>query len=67
MNHQSDDQLMTRQDVEKRFGIRKRYLEVADLKGTGPTRIIIGRLVRYRAKDIRAWIDAHSHGDGSEA
>ncbi len=61
MDYQTDDQLLTRQDVEERFGIRKRYLEVADIKGTGPVRILIGRLVRYRAKDIRAWIDTHSH------
>lgn len=52
-----EDRLLTRVEVEERFGISKRYLEVAAMRGEGPRRIKMGRLVRYRAADLRAWID----------
>ena len=64
MTHRAKDYLLTRQEVETQFGIRKRYLEVADLKGDGPRRIVIGRLVRYREQDIREWIEAHAQDAG---
>lgn len=48
--------LMDRCEVEKRYGIAKRFLEVAATKGEGPAMVKIGRLVRYRAADIEAWI-----------
>ena len=65
MSDQDEDFLLTWKEVEDRFGISKRYLEVADVKGSGPKRIVIGRLVRYRVKDIREWIDAHAQEAGS--
>ena len=56
----------TRQEVEDRFGISKRYLEIAVARNVGPKRIHIGRLVRYRVRDIRDWIDncvVHTNSD----
>lgn len=53
----SDDRLLTRDEVELRFGIPKRFLELAVSRNEGPRFIRIGRLVRYRVSDIRTWIE----------
>ena len=55
-----DDLLLSRSEVEARFGIPKRFLETAVHRGTGPTVVRIGRLVRYRVRDVRDWIDAQA-------
>lgn len=52
------DRLLTRSEVEEVFGVPKRFLETAVARGDGPALVRIGRLVRYRAGDVRAWIDA---------
>lgn len=55
-----DDLLLTRKEVQKTFSFpTKRYLEHVSQTGGGPPFIRIGRLVRYRRSDIRAWIDSH--------
>lgn len=48
--------LLSRDEVEAHYGISKRFLELAVLRGDGPPRVKIGRLVRYCATDIDAWI-----------
>lgn len=53
------DRLLNREEVEARFGISKRFLEVAPKSGEGPRVVRIGRLVRYRVKDIEDWIEAN--------
>lgn len=60
MQPDKDLKLLSRQEVADIFGISKRYLETADAKGEGPTTIRFGRLVRYRVKDIKAWIEANA-------
>ena len=57
MNHESSDRLMTRQEVEERFGISKRFLEISATQKMGPALVRIGRSVRCSAADIRDWID----------
>jgi predicted DNA-binding transcriptional regulator AlpA len=57
MKDHDDDRLLTRQEVEDRFGVGKRYLELATMRGEGPRVVRVGRLVRYRIRDIRAWIE----------
>jgi predicted DNA-binding transcriptional regulator AlpA len=57
MSHESSDRLMTRSEVEERFGISKRFLEISATQKMGPALVRIGRSVRYSAADIRAWID----------
>ena len=57
--------LLNRGEVEKRFGISKRFLEVASMQKEGPRTVRIGRLVRYRVKDIEAWIEANATLGGS--
>lgn len=52
-----NDRLLSRVEVEERFGIPKRYLEMAVMRGGGPPFIKLGRLVRYRIDDIEAWLN----------
>ncbi len=54
----TSDRLLDRCEVETRFGIPKRFLEVAAVRGDGPPMVKIGRLARYRVNDLRAWIEA---------
>jgi len=56
----NEDRLLTRHEVVERFGLPKRFLELAVSKGDGPRVIRVGRLVRYRVKDITAWIEANA-------
>lgn len=60
-----NDRLLSREEVQLRFGVSKRFLELAAHKGGGPRRIKVGRLVRYRAKDIEAWIEANATSEGA--
>lgn len=57
MREQNEDRLLTRQEVADRFGISKRFLEIAAVRNEGPCRIYIGRSVRYRVSDILQWIE----------
>lgn len=59
MRQDETERLLSRREVEKRYGISKRFLETAAQKQSGPAHIKLGRLVRYRVCDIMAWIDAN--------
>jgi len=56
------DHLLSRIDVEDQFGIPVRFLEVAVSRGDGPPIVRLGRSVRYRVCDIRAWIECRVEG-----
>jgi predicted DNA-binding transcriptional regulator AlpA len=59
-NEFNPERLLTRDEVEDLFGISRRYLEISAVRGDGPPMIRIGsRMVRYRLRDLRDWIDAH--------
>ncbi len=59
-NDLSPDRLLSRNEVEALFGISRRYLEVSAVRGDGPSMIRVGaRMVRYRVRDLRDWIDAN--------
>ncbi len=60
------DRLLTREEVQTSFGISKRWLEIAAVRGDGPVFIKIGRRVRYRVGDLRAWIAAQSRSSTSD-
>ena len=62
MTKSSDERLLTRVQVEERFGIPKRFLEVAAMKRDGPPIVRLGRSVRYRQSDLREWISAQVEG-----
>jgi predicted DNA-binding transcriptional regulator AlpA len=54
----SDEKLMTRPEISAHFGITQRYLEELAVTGGGPPYVKLGRAVRYKAGDVRAWIEA---------
>ena len=49
--------LLDRDEVERIYGIPKRYLESSRAKSEGPKWCRIGRLVRYRRCDVEEWIE----------
>ena len=57
---------MTRDEVSQVFGLSKRWLEVAACRGDGPPIVrISSRMVRYRFRDVEAWIASQvDHGFG---
>ena len=63
----SPDRLISRSDVERHFGLTRRYLEVAAVRGGGPPMVKIGRSVRYCVADLRAWIAARRVASTSES
>ena len=65
MTTDANDRLLNRDEVERHFGIPKRFLELAVTRGDGPTLVRIGRLVRYRVSDIRQWIEQNAEGQGA--
>ena len=60
MTQDNTDRLLSRKEVEERFGIPKRFLELAVGKCEGPRVVRIGRLVRYRVADVAAWIETNA-------
>jgi predicted DNA-binding transcriptional regulator AlpA len=56
MRREETDRLLSRDEVEQRFGISRRFLELAVARGNGPSFVRIGALVRYTVNDIRVWI-----------
>lgn len=61
------DRLLSRAEVEAVFGLTRRFLEIAAVKGGGPPMVKIGRSVRYKTADVRAWIDARKVASTSQA
>lgn len=57
MDFKDDERLLTRAEVEERFGLTKRFLEISAYRGDGPPMVRLGRSVRYRPADIRTWIN----------
>ncbi len=64
MKEKNGNRLRSRTEVQRRYNISKRFLELAVARGDGPRFVRIGRLVRYRDKDILDWIEANSVGGG---
>ena len=50
------ERLLTRPEVEHHFGISKRWLEIAAVKGSGPPFAKIGTRCKYCVADLRVWI-----------
>lgn len=68
MDHKTlpDEFLLSRKEVEQKFGLSRRFLEIAAVSGTGPKYVKIGRSVRYQVSDLRDWIAAHRVNSTSE-
>ncbi|AQA05032.1 hypothetical protein BVC93_24450 [Mycobacterium sp. MS1601] len=57
---QALDELLTPQEVADYRGTTTAVLAQERFKGTGPKFIRDGRRIRYRASDIRAYMDANT-------
>lgn len=55
-----DERLLTRAEVQEHFGLSQRYLVHLASIGAGPrfVRLRSAGAVRYRAADVRAWINS---------
>lgn len=57
MRTNTEDRLLSRDDVAERFGLSRRWLELAAHKGEGPPMHKISRrMVRYKPSDVEAWL-----------
>lgn len=63
MQDERKSRLLNRVEVEEQYGIPKRYLEIAAMRGGGPPIVRLGRLVRYRTCDIQNWIEKRVEGE----
>ena len=49
--------LLSREEIQKQYGLTRRWLEQAASSGNGPTYVKIGnRTVRYRRTEIERWL-----------
>lgn len=49
--------LLSREEIQEEYGLSRRWLELAALKGNGPAYVKIGsRTVRYRREEIDRWL-----------
>ena len=53
--------------VAEDFGVTVQRLAEWRHKGIGPNYVKVGRLIRYRAEDINAWLDANTVKTGDAA
>lgn len=60
MSIDEDERLLTREEVETRYGVSKRYLEICVGRNQGPRLVRLGRMVRYRPSDIRKWLEQNT-------
>jgi excisionase family DNA binding protein len=49
---------ITRDDLSRILGISRSTLDNAAARGYGPPFYRVGRLIRYDATEVQAWIDA---------
>lgn len=62
------DLLLNRDQVQERYGIPRRWLELAAHKGEGPPYVVFSRrMVRYRIADLEAWLEARRVGGEAAA
>ncbi len=57
--NRSDDTLLTEIDAANLLRLSTRTLQAWRLREVGPAYLRAGRAVRYRRRDIAAWIDAN--------
>jgi predicted DNA-binding transcriptional regulator AlpA len=49
--------LLSRNDVEREYGLGRRWLELAAMRGDGPPmRRISARMIRYQRAELEAWL-----------
>ena len=54
-----DDRLLDTRQVAKFLGVNKSWVERARVEGSGPPFFRLdGKVIRYREKDLTAWVDS---------
>lgn len=67
VNHIDLEALDIPSTVAKRLGVKEKTLEMWRHRGGGPRYCLIGRLVRYRRRDVDEWINNRCVSSTSEA
>lgn len=63
----SHNALLSREEIEVEYGLGRRWLELAALRGDGPPMVKIStKMVRYRRAEFEAWLDARTVHSTSE-
>lgn len=52
------DRLLTMNELAEVTGVSTNTVRDWNLKGTGPRRLRVGKYVRYRAADVKTWLDS---------
>jgi excisionase family DNA binding protein len=60
------DVLLREEDAADLLNLSVRTLQAWRLRRTGPPFVQVGRAVRYRRRDLIAWIDANTIGSNSK-
>ena len=58
MSQQDDDTLTTPTELATKVKVSTRTLQDWRSKGVGPKWIKVGKVVRYRASDVAAWLNS---------
>lgn len=53
----SDDELLTTQELAAELKVSPRTIQRWRAEGTGPPTVRAGRGVRYRRRDVNAWLE----------
>jgi len=63
-----NSEVVTESEAARRLGMSSSGLRKWRNEGTGPRFVRCGRLVRYLARDLEAWLDTHAvEGETREA
>lgn len=59
--------LLSRDQIQAEYGLSRRWLELAALRGDGPPMVkISAKMVRYRRAEFEAWLKARTVQSTSE-
>lgn len=59
-DRKDDDALLNEVQAAQFLNLSVRTLQAWRLKAVGPRHVRAGRAIRYRRRDLIAWIDAHT-------
>lgn len=63
----SANALLSRDQIQAEYGLSRRWLELAALRGDGPPMVkISAKMVRYRRAEFEAWLEARTVQSTSE-
>ena len=57
----SSNELLSRDQIEAEYGLGRRWLELAAIRGDGPPMVKLSwRMVRYKRADLENWLTART-------